>query len=190
MFADYALWIALFPALGWLLITLFSRALGGRGSAWLATGMMVLSSVLAIGIFLEAYNAAPIYNSGKLQELYKLEKEVKTLEKAEKAAKPAVTSSEPAVKPEGEEQGEAHSASPELLALEEKIAALENPAPGQTGILTSTALDNFPFVQEWSWLSIRGEAGMPFGIYYDQLAAITILMVAIVATLIHLFSIG
>ena len=189
MFADYALWIALFPALGWLLISLFSRALGGRGSAWLATGMMALSSVLAVGIFLEAYNAAPVYNSGKLQELYKLEKEVKALEKVEKAAKPAATSSEPAVKPEGE-KGEVHSASPELLALEEKVAALENPAPGQVGSLTNTALDNFPFVQEWSWLSIKGEAGMPFGIYYDQLAAITILMVAVVATLIHLFSIG
>ena len=192
MFADYALWIALFPALGWLLISLFSRALGGRGSAWLATGMMALSSVLAIGIFLEAYNAAPIYNSGQLQKLYKLEKEVKALEKAEKAekaAKPEATSSEPAVKPEGE-KGEAHSASPELLALEEQVAALKNPAPGQTGILTSTALENFPFVQQWSWLSIKGEAGMPFGIYYDQLAAITILMVAVVATLIHLFSIG
>ena len=162
MFADYALWIALFPALGWLLISLFSRALGGRGSAWLATGMMALSSVLAIGIFLEAYNAAPIYNSGQLQKLYKLEKEVKALEKAEKLEKPG--SSEIVIQPMGE-KSEAYSASPELLALEEQVAALKNPAPGETGILTSTALGNFPFVQQWSWLSIKGEVGMPFGIY-------------------------
>jgi len=138
MFADYALWIALFPALGWLLITLFSRALGGRGSAWLATGMMALSSVLAIGIFLEAYNAAPVYNSGKLQELYKLEKEVKALDVSEKTG---VISSETEVKP----AGEAHTSSPELLALEEQVAALKTPAPGQTGILTGDGDEQEPF---------------------------------------------
>jgi NADH-quinone oxidoreductase subunit L len=199
MFADYALWIALLPALGWLIITLFSRALGGRGSAWLATGLMAASAVLAIGVFVEAFNAAPVYNTPQLNELYKLEKQVKELEKAEKSGSSAVPTTEtPTTEATGTEPARADGAStethsttnPEILALEEKIAALKTPPAGQVGILQGNALEGFPFVREWTWLSIKGEAGLPFGIYYDQLAAITILMVAIVATLIHLFSIG
>jgi NADH-quinone oxidoreductase subunit L len=209
MFADYALWIALLPALGWLIITLFSKSLGGRGSAWLATTLMALSAVIAIGVFVEAFNAAPIYNTKQLNELYKLEKQVKELEKAEKSAgttsSTGVTTAEPSstttssgtetpatepVQADGT-SAEAHSSTnPEIQALEEQIGALKNPPAGQQGILQSNALEGFPFVREWTWLSIKGEAGLPFGIYYDQLAAITILMVAVVATLIHLFSIG
>jgi NADH-quinone oxidoreductase subunit L len=182
MFADYALWIAILPALGWLIITLFSRALGNRGSAWLATILMALSAVLAIGVFIEAFNAAPVYNASQLEKLYKIEKQIKSLEASEKADLPASS--------EGEATTDAHSASPELLALEEQVQALKNPEPGQVGLLESSALSNFPFVKEWTWLGIRGESGLPFGIYYDQLAAIMVLMVSVVATLIHLFSIG
>ncbi|NJK43767.1 MAG: NADH-quinone oxidoreductase subunit L [Pleurocapsa sp. SU_196_0] len=195
MFIDYAILIPVLPALGWLIITLFSKSLGGRGSAWLATTLMALSAALSIGVFAEVVSNAPVWKSPELNKLYKLEKEIKTLEKAEKAEK--------AAKPEGEKPagvtettadgeshstetaaGESHSASPELLALEEQAEALKNEA------LEYRATDNFPFVREWSWLSIKGEAGLPYGLYFDQLAAITILMVSVVATLIHLFSIG
>ena len=51
MFIDYALLIPLLPAFGWLMISLFSKSLGGKGSAWLATTMIGLSAVIAIGLF-------------------------------------------------------------------------------------------------------------------------------------------
>ncbi len=177
MFVDYALWIPLLPALGWLLISLFSKSLGNRGSAWLATALMACSAALAIGVFTEVAGNAPVWNPAKLQDLYTQEQQVKSLERAEQA-----TTSE------GQTQaatGESSSvASPELTAAEETATQLKKDA------LELSGASSFPFVREWTWLSLKGEAGMPFGLYFDQLAAIMILMVSVVATLIHLFSVG
>jgi NADH-quinone oxidoreductase subunit L len=203
MFVDYALWIPLLPALGWLIITLFSKSLGNRGSAWLATTLMAASAALSIGVFAEVVTNAPVWKTPELNQLYKLEKEIKTLEKKEKAESKAAPVGENTATEEPERSGESttasettdethssatggetHTASPELLALEERAETLKRDA------LEYNAASGFPFVREWSWLSIKGEAGLPFGLYFDQLAAIMILMVSVVATLIHLFSIG
>ncbi len=187
MFIDYALLIPLLPAFGWLMISLFSKSLGGKGSAWLATTMIGLSAVIAIGLFADTFSNAPIWKADVLGKIYKLEKEIKVLEKAEKAEKavgeapkvetPMLDGTTP--KAEGE-----HSASPELLALEEKLEEYKSEA------LESRAAGGFPFTREWTWLAIKGEAGLPFGLFVDQLAAIMLLMVTIVCFLIHLFSIG
>jgi NADH-quinone oxidoreductase subunit L len=201
---DYALWIPLLPALGWLIITLFSRSIGGKGSAWLATILMGCSAALSIALFAEAFTSAPVWSTEiksegytALNKIYKLEKEIKALEKAEKADHSEKPTSE-AAPTEGEPTSEVtsteanatedsslgHSASPELLAKEEELKKLKAEA------LQTPNSPNFPFVRDWTWLSIRGEAGLPFGLYVDQLAAIMLLMVSVVATLIHLFSIG
>jgi NADH-quinone oxidoreductase subunit L len=185
MFIDYALLIPLLPAFGWLLITLFSKSLGGKGSAWLATGLMGVSALLSIGLFVDSFNAAPVWKTETLGKIYKLEKEIKTLEKKEKAAK---LESGEMPKPEGEamvgeKEGE-HALSPEMQALETQLEEYKVEA------LETSAGSGFPFVREWTWLSLKGEAGLPFGLYVDQLAAITILMVSVVCFLIHLFSIG
>jgi NADH-quinone oxidoreductase subunit L len=182
MFIDYALLIPLLPAFGWLLITLFSKSLGGKGSAWLATGLIGLSALLSIGLFVDSFNAAPVWKTETLGKIYKLEKEIKTLEKKEKAEK-VVSGETP--KAEGQhKEGEAHALSPEMQALETQLEEYKTEA------LVTSAGSGFPFTREWTWLSIKGEAGLPFGLYVDQLAAITILMVSIVCFLIHLFSIG
>ncbi len=49
---------------------------------------------------------------------------------------------------------------------------------------------DFPFRLEWTWLAIRGEAGIPLVIYIDSLAAVVTAMVALASLFIHLFSIG
>ncbi|MEY4532080.1 MAG: hypothetical protein RLZZ156_2803, partial [Deinococcota bacterium] len=182
MFIDYALLIPLLPAFGWLIISLFSKSLGGKGSAWLATTMIGLSAVIAIGLFADAFSSAPVWKADTLGKIYKLEKEIHKLEDKEKAAKPETATVEPGSelpKTEGE-----HHASPELLALEEKLEEYKTEA------LESRAVGGFPFTRDWTWLAIKGEAGLPFGLYVDQLAAIMLLMVTIVCFLIHLFSIG
>ncbi len=200
---DYALWIPLLPALGWLIITLFSKSLGGKGSAWLATTLMAGSAVLSIALFTEAFNYAPAWSTTvkdeakgytALNKIYKLEKEIKALEKAEKAGHAETKETAPA---EGQTTTEGnvgetttetnsleHAASPELLAKEAELEQLKQDA------LQQPAVGGFPFVRDWTWLAIKGEAGLPFGLYVDQLAAIMLLMVSVVATLIHLFSIG
>jgi NADH-quinone oxidoreductase subunit L len=193
MFADYAILIPLFPALGWLLITLFSKSMPGRSAAWFATGMIALSAVVAIGIFAEAFKAAPEWNPNQMGAIYRLEKAEREKEKLEKAAKAA--EAKPAGMAEGEKSGEHSGAmakegehSNEAVSSpkhhsEELHAAIEN-------AIIKPASSGFPFVQEWSWLAIKGEAGIPYGHYIDQVAAITLLMVTIVCTLIHLFAVG
>jgi NADH-quinone oxidoreductase subunit L len=167
MFADIAILIPLFPAIGWLLITLLGKAMPGRSAAWLATTLMAASSVVAIGLFTEVSNNAPQWNAGKLEQVYSLEKS----EKANVDAK--LTGTKP----------EAISISTEKLASADVKTAVE-------GSLERGAVGQFPMVREWSWLAIKGQAGLPFGFYFDQLAAIMLLMVAVVCTLIHLFSVG
>ncbi|MFN3266646.1 MAG: NADH-quinone oxidoreductase subunit L [Deinococcales bacterium] len=178
MFIDYALLIPLLPAFGWLLITLLSKSLGGKGAAWLATTLIGISALLSIGLFVESFNAAPVWKTETLGKIYKLEKEIKTLEKKEKAAKLGSEKAEG-----GHKEGE-HALSPEMQALETQLEEYKAEA------LVSRAANGFPFTREWTWLSLKGEAGLPFGLYVDQLAAITILMVSVVCFLIHLFSIG
>lgn len=157
MFADLALLIPLLPALGWLLITLFSRAMHPRASAWLATLLMAGSTVLAIGLFAEVNSARPRWDLQAMEKQY-----IERYAAGADYGKEAVAGA-----PEQSTKAEAAS---ELL---------ERPAIGQ-----------FPIVREWPWLELQGQQGLPFGLYLDQLAAIMTLMVAFVATLIHLFSIG
>ncbi len=193
MFIDYALLIPLLPAFGWLIISLFSKSLGGKGSAWLATTMIGLSAIIAIGLFVDSFNSAPVWKTQTLNKIYKLEKEIKTLEKAEKAAhksegataetKPETTMAESET-PSSEMGKEKHTASPELLAKEAELEELQAQA------LESRASGGFPFTRDWTWLALKGESGLPFGLYVDQLAAIMLLMVSVVCFLIHLFSIG
>ena len=183
MFIDYALLIPLLPAFGWLLITLFSKSLGGKGSAWLATTLMAISVVLAIGLFVDSFNSAPVWKAETLGKIYKLEKDIKTLEKSEKAAKLETPTTEAPSTEAPKAEGEA-PVSPELAALETQLEEYKTEA------LQTRAASNFPFVKEWTWLALKGEAGLPFGLYVDQLASIMLLMVTIVCFLIHVFSIG
>jgi NADH-quinone oxidoreductase subunit L len=168
---DLAILIPVLPALGWLIISIFSKALGSKGSAWLATSLMALSAAIAIGLFVEISSAAPNWKAEPLEQLYTLEHKAKTTEAAKPAETPAVEGVEP------------------ITALTEeadkKAELLREALPS-----SNRALSGFPFVREWSWLSIKGEAGLPFGLYLDQTAGIVVLMVSIVAFLIHLFSVG
>jgi NADH-quinone oxidoreductase subunit L len=175
---DLAILIPVLPALGWLIISVFSKALGSKGSAWLATTLMALSAAIAIGLFVEISSAAPNWKAEPLEKLYKLEHKAKTAE----AEKPTETVTpvegetlEPAIEPISALTEEA----------ERKAELLREALPS-----SNRALSGFPFVREWSWLSIKGEAGLPFGLYLDQTAGILLLMVSIVAFLIHLFSVG
>jgi len=56
--------------------------------------------------------------------------------------------------------------------------------------LAKAGSPDFPFRLEWTWLAIRGEAGIPLVIYIDALAAVVTAMVALASLFIHLFSIG
>ncbi len=167
MFADIAILIPLFPALGWLLISLFGKAMPGRSAAWLATTLIGASAVVAIGLFVEVSSSAPRWNASKLEQVY-------TLEKSEKANVDA--------KLEGTK--------PEAITITTGKLVSENIKSAVEGSLEQNATGQFPIQREWSWLAIKGQAGFPFGFYFDQLAAITLLMVAVVCTLIHLFSVG
>ncbi len=167
MFVDIAILIPLFPALGWLLISLFGKSMPGRSAAWLATSLIAASAVVAIGLFTEVSSNAPRWDATKLESIY-------GLEKSEKASAEA--------KVEGVTP-EAVRVSTEKLASPEIKTAVE-------GSLERGAIGQFPITREWSWLAIKGQESLPFGFYFDQLAAIMLLMVAVVCTLIHLFSVG
>jgi NADH-quinone oxidoreductase subunit L len=195
MFFNLALLIPILPALGWLLITLFRKVLPERTAAWLATTMIALAAVLSIGLFVETLNAAPRWDAEKLQELYLAEKAEKKALKLEKEAKAAEAKAEgkteakteaktatDAAHSEGEHGGDkaGHGGthhSPEIQALIDESLRI----PGA---------QDFPFVKEYTWLALKGEEALPFGLYVDQIAAIMLMMVAVVATFIHLFSIG
>jgi NADH-quinone oxidoreductase subunit L len=177
MFVDLAILIPLLPTLGWFLITLFGKAMPGRSSAWLATTLMALSTVLAVGLFLEVHNAAPRWSAEGLEKVYKLEKEEKASEVGIGEFKPAEGTTLEGLKLEGK-----------LLTTEK-----EHPASVKEALEKSIEAEpsgEFPIIRESQWLAIKGEQGIPFGFYFDQLAAIMILMVTLVCTLIHLFSVG
>ena len=139
-FSGVAYLIPLLPALGWLVITVLNRAIPPRAAAWLATLLMATAAVLAVGLFAEVRDAAPVWNSTQLEAQYG----------RHEAAAPGLTN-----------------------------PALERPAVGQ-----------FPIVQSHDWVKVSGQEGLPFGFYFDQLSAVMVVMVTIVATFIHLFSIG
>ncbi len=179
---DLAILIPVLPALGWLIISVFSKALGSKGSAWLATTLMALSAAIAIGLFIEINSAAPNWKAEPLEKLYDLEHH-KTA-----GAESTTADHSAATKPTTTAEGE--------TAVVEPITALTEEADKKAELLrealpsSNRALSGFPFVREWSWLSIKGEAGLPFGFYFDQTAGIVVLMVSVVAFLIHLFSVG
>ncbi|HGY10504.1 MAG TPA: NADH-quinone oxidoreductase subunit L, partial [Oceanithermus profundus] len=129
-YVELSYWIPLLPALGFVVLVLLGRSLPGRGSGWLATGVMALASVLALGLLRDVILAAPSWDLAALL-------------------------------------GGHH---------EEAIAKAGSP--------------DFPFRLEWTWLAIRGEAGIPLVIYIDALAAVVTAMVALASLFIHLFSIG
>jgi NADH-quinone oxidoreductase subunit L len=193
MFFKLALLIPILPALGWLLITLFRKALSDRSAAWMATIMMALSAVLSIGLFVESFNAAPRWDAEKLQELYLVEKaekkaEAKAVELATKTAE-GTTATAATTEKTTEKSTEAHS---EATEGEHKAAKHHSPEVQALidEALRRPAASNFPFTAEWSWLALKGEEALPLGLYVDQIAAIMLMMVAVVATFIHLFSIG
>ncbi len=175
-FVDSAFLIPLLPALGWLSITLFSKLMPGRAAAWWATGLMAASAFLAIGLFLEVKNAAPIWDAKKLEKVFEL--------KHHKAAGPehaTETATATATDANGKEIVASSQTNSGEALIEETL---------QSAKIFSPSAESFPIVREWPWLALKNEQGLPFGFYFDQLAAIMILMVTVVCTFIHLFSIG
>ena len=182
---DLAILIPVLPALGFVIISIFSKALGSKGSAWLATTLMAISAAIAIGLFIEINNAAPQWKTEPLEKLYDLEHhKAGTADHAAVEGQTTATEEPPTTVATGET----------VEPVVEPISALTKEAEEKQALLNEAlgvrAISGFPFVREWSWLSIKGEAGLPFGFYFDQTAGIVLLMVSVVATLIHLFSIG
>jgi len=58
-YVELSYWIPLLPALGFAVLILFGRSLPGRLAGWLATGVMAVSAVLALGLLRDVALAAP-----------------------------------------------------------------------------------------------------------------------------------
>ncbi|HEX2863720.1 MAG TPA: NADH-quinone oxidoreductase subunit L [Deinococcales bacterium] len=69
-FSNFAYLIPALPAAGWLIVTVFNRLFPGRAAAWFATLLMAVSAVLAIGLFAEVRDIAPVWNNTQLEAQY------------------------------------------------------------------------------------------------------------------------
>ncbi|WP_457637382.1 NADH-quinone oxidoreductase subunit 5 family protein [Oceanithermus sp.] len=58
-YVELSYWIPLLPALGFAVLILFGRSLPGRTAGWLATLIMAVSSILALGLLYDVLLAAP-----------------------------------------------------------------------------------------------------------------------------------
>lgn len=163
-FRDLAWLIPLIPALAFGIIMLFQRRLGRENSAWLATLSLFAATVLAGGAFAETVRAAPAFDARLVEEL-------KPYEYAYRAA-------EIGKEFEGQPDRLIRVAAARVEAEVVAEAAMARPADGV-----------FPYLREWTWLNVSGGEVL-FGIRIDQLGAAMTLMVAFVALMIHLFSIG
>jgi len=61
-YVELSYWIPLLPALGFAVLILFGRSLPGRTAGWLATLLMAVSAVLALGLLYDVLLAAPSWD--------------------------------------------------------------------------------------------------------------------------------
>nr|MDQ3396400.1 NADH-quinone oxidoreductase subunit L [Deinococcota bacterium] len=164
--------IPLLPALSFVVTILFGYRLGERLAAHVSVALLLVSTLLATGLFFAVREAAPLWDSAGVIALQEAEHEREgllhelALERARGTSPARVAFLELSLR-RNEERADA--------LLEE--ALLRPPAA------------EFPFVSELPWISLANEEGVPFGFLLDPLSALMILMVALVSLLIHLFSV-
>ncbi len=168
----YAWFIPLLPALGFLINIILGYKLGKKLSAYLSVILMLVSTILAIVLLAQAWQAAPSWDRAKLHEIIETEKDIARLQKAEQKAELAGISSIRVAEIKAESEQTEHS----LHTLEEKAKARHS-------------TENFPFTSSHAWLTITVEEGFPIGLFIDSFAAVMVFMVAFVCLLIHLFSV-
>jgi NADH-quinone oxidoreductase subunit L len=163
-FRDLAWLIPLIPALAFGVVMVFQRRLGRENSAWLATLSLLAATILAIGAFAETVQSAPQFDPHRVEVLHPYEY--------------AYRAGEIGKQFEGQPDRLMRVAGARVEAEVVAEAAMSRPADG-----------SFPYLADWSWLNVSGGEVL-FGIRIDQLGAAMALMVAFVAFMIHLFSIG
>jgi NADH-quinone oxidoreductase subunit L len=171
-FVSLAWLIPLLPALSFVINILFGYRLGNRLAAYSSVAFLLVSTLLATGLFFEVREAAPQWQGEGVFALQELEHEREGLVRRLEAS-------------------QARGDQPALVAYYElQLSRLE---ARQEGLIAQAQVrppaEEFPFVTEIPWISLADQEGIPFGFLFDQLAAVMILMVAFVSLLIHLFSI-
>ncbi len=174
--AQYVWLIAFLPALSFLVNILFGHQLnryGKRTGAYMSVAVMAVATLLATGALIQTQRAAPTWDKAALKDVIHFEEE--TLFPLEAQLRSATLQG--AMQNRLDEiKAELHHAEDELHHLEE-LAQIRHPA------------ENFPFKSEQPWLSMKGQEGIPIGVYIDPFAAMMLFMVSLVCLLIHLFSV-
>ncbi len=170
--SNYAWFIPLLPALAFIINIIWGYKLGQNFSAYLSVALMLISTMLAITLLVQAWQAAPSWDKYKLYEIAKTEKDITQFQQAkQKAELTGVSSARVTEIMASSEQAEHH-----LHSLKEAARVRHS-------------TEDFPFTSDYPWLMIAGEEGFPLGIFVDSFSAAMIFMVAFVCLLIHLFSI-
>ena len=169
---QYAWLIPLLPVLGFLINIILGYKLGKKLSVYLSVIFMLVSTILAVILLAQTWQAAPSWDRGKLYEIIEAEKDIAHLQKSVQKAEQAGVSSARVAEIRTESEQIEHS----LHVLEEEAK-------------TRHSTENFPFTSNHPWLTITGEEGFPIGLFIDSFAAVMVFMVAFVCLLIHLFSV-
>ena len=169
---NYAWFIPLLPALGFLINIILGYKLGKKVSAYLSVILMLASTILAIILLTQTWQAAPSWDRAKLHEIIETEKDIVQIQQAKQKAELAGISSTRIAEFKADSEEAKHS----LHILEQEAQARHS-------------AENFPFTSNHSWLAITGEEGFPIGLFIDSFAAVMAFMVAFICLLIHLFSV-